>query len=114
MTREPFWYLATPYTNFKRGHNAAFTEAAKVAGSLIKRGIRVFCPIIHTHPLGVHGNIENEAGDLDFWLGVDGPFMDAAAGVIVVKMDGWTESEGVKAEIKKFRKDGKPVLYMEI
>ena len=113
MTREPFWYLASPYSNYKGGRVAAFEEVSTVAAHLITRGLRIFCPIAHTHPIAVYGNIDDEVGDLDFWLGVDGPFMDAAVGLIVLKMDGWTESEGVKAEIKRFRADQKPILYME-
>ena len=113
MTREPFWYLATPYSKYDKGVKEAFEEAAKAAASLIKYGIRIFCPIVHTHPLAIHGNIDNDAGDLEFWLGVDGPMMDAAVGLIVIKMDGWNKSKGVKAEIEKFREDDKPILYME-
>ncbi len=113
MTREPFWYLATPYSKYDEGMEKAFEDAAKAAASLIKHGIRVFCPIAHTHPLSVHGDIDNEAGDLDFWLGVDGPMIDAAVGLIVVKMQGWDTSEGVEEEVRKFREESKPILYME-
>ncbi len=110
MTREPFWYLATPYNGHPHGLEAAFQEASRVAANLIQRGIRIFCPIAHCRSLEIYGSL---SGDTEFWLSVDGPMMDAAVGLIVLKMRGWTESEGIKAEIKRFREAAKPVLYME-
>ena len=113
VTREPFWYLASPYNGHPYGLEAAFQEASRVAGDLVGRGIRVFCPIAHCYPLELYGGLSGTSGDLKFWLGVDGPMMDAAVGLIVLKMKGWTESEGIKAEVKRFREAEKPVLYME-
>ncbi len=111
MTREPFWYLATPYSGYPDGIEAAFQEASAAAASLIERGIRVYCPIAHTHPIAIYGNLDPK--DHSIWLPADGPFMDAAAGLIVVQMKGWEESKGITEEIIRFREAGKPVLNME-
>ena len=45
----PFWYLATPYSKFPGGLDAAYVEACKAQALLIKAGVPVFCPISHTH-----------------------------------------------------------------
>ena len=111
MTREPFWYLATPYSGYPDGIVAAFEEASRVAARLIGRGMRIYCPIAHTHPMAVYGFLDPK--DHDIWLALDGPFMDAAVGLIVVKMTEWTKSKGIAEEIKRFREVKKPVLYME-
>ncbi len=111
MSREPFWYLATPYSKYDKGIEAAFEEAAKATASLIKCGVRVYCPIAHTHPIAVYGKLDPL--DHTIWLPADMPLMEAAVGLIVVKMEGWNNSKGIKEEIKKFREDSKPILYME-
>lgn len=43
----------------------------------------------------------------------DEPLMNAAYGIIVVKMPGWRKSKSIAFEIDTFKRAGKPVLYME-
>ena len=111
LKREPFWYLATPYRNYKAGLKSASIEAAKATAFLAERDIRVFCPIVHGQPLVDHGGLDPV--DSSLWLAIDRPFLEAAVGLIVIKMQGWDESIGVADEILKFRASKKPVLYME-
>lgn len=111
MTKEPYWYLATPYSKYAGGLEAAFAEACKAAASLVTHGIRVYSPIAHTHPIAMHGNIDPLGHEI--WVPADAPFMHNAVGFIVVKMAGWAESFGIGEEITMFRSLGKPILYME-
>lgn len=106
-----FFYLATPYSKYTAGLEAAFQEAAKQAAVLTRAGIPVFSPIAHTHPVAIHGNLDPL--DHSIWLEADRTFMEAARGIIVCKMQGWDESYGVKFEIEAFERMGKPVFYME-
>jgi SpoU rRNA methylase family enzyme len=39
--------------------------------------------------------------------------MRAADGLIVVKIEGWDESEGIAAEVKWCEENGKPILFRE-
>jgi hypothetical protein len=39
--------------------------------------------------------------------------LDAAFGIIVVEMDGWEESEGIRDEIPAFRSTGRPVVHLD-
>lgn len=108
---EGFWYLATPYSKFPAGLEAAHKAACEYAATLIKSGVRIYCPIAHTHPIAVFGNIDPYSHAI--WLPADRPFMDNAVGLIVVKMTGWEKSIGITEEIKTFKKAGKPILFME-
>lgn len=81
------------------------------AGHLIAQGIPAYSPIAHTHPIAVECGIDPL--DHEIWLPADRPMMDAACGLVVVKMDGWQESKGVNYEITRFLEQGKPVHYMD-
>jgi hypothetical protein len=105
-----YWYLATPYTRYPAGIEAAFIAASRAAADLVRLGIGVFSPIAHTHPVGVHGGIDPL--DLDLWLKVDAPLMNAAHGLIVFKLDSWEESRGVAHEVDVFGRAGKPIEYL--
>ena len=106
-----FWYIGTPYSKWKYGLESAFQEAARVAAWLASRGVNVFCPIAHSHPLAICGRLD--AKDHEFWLKLDHPFMAAAMGLVVVQMDGWQDSVGLQTEIEYFETADKPIFYME-
>jgi len=104
------YYLATPYSLYPEGLERAFVEASRIAGILMKRGLVVFCPIAHTHPISIYGEIEKV--DHDFWLNQDIALLDRTDALLVVKMPGWDKSHGVRVEIDHAEKTGKPVSYL--
>lgn len=106
-----FWYLATPYSKYAEGIEAAHRHACEQAALLVKAGIPVYAPIAHTHPIAIHGQLDPK--DLDTWLRVDRPFIDVACGIIVCQLPGWADSKGVEYEIREFDRAGKPVVFME-
>lgn len=108
---DAYWYLASPYSKYKDGPEAAFKHVAQAAAYLMKKKIPVFCPITHSHPISIYGN--TPLNDPDFWLNADWPMFDAAGGVIILMMDGWEESYGVAEEIKRANAQGKFVEFME-
>ena len=77
---------------------------------LVRAGIPVFSPIAHSHGIAFAGNID--AANHAIWLPADAPFMAAARGLIVCRMDGWQESFGIAEEIRVFLAAGKPVVWM--
>jgi hypothetical protein len=107
-----FYYLGSPYTKYKAGIHAAFLAVCSEAARLVSAGVIIYSPIAHTHPIAIHGNIDPL--DLNIWLPVERPLMDAACGLIVLKMDGWEESVGLKYEIDLFQQAGKPIIYMDV
>jgi len=106
-----YWYIATPYSKYPGGIDEAFKEAARVSAYLVKNAVRIFCPIAHTHPIAIHGNIDPYSHEL--WMPIDKPFMKGACGVVVAMMDTWDESYGVRVEIDYFDSVKKPVHYLE-
>lgn len=105
------YYVATPYTKFSEGIWPAYKEAARVTGGLLARGINVFSPIAHSHPLAVYGGIDPL--DHQFWMNADQPYMDMCGALIVVTMPGWDKSKGVATEIFEFGKRDKPIFYCD-
>lgn len=104
-------YLATPYSKYPAGITAAFERAAQLAGELLKkRGVAVFSPIAHTHPIAIHGGIDPLNHDI--WLPFDAAMMRASSSLLVAKMEGWEQSVGIAHEIEAFRKAGKPISYL--
>lgn len=108
----PFWYMATPYTRFPAGHEAAYIEASKAAGLLLKAGVPIF-PAIPS----VHRAAQQTPGldptDGEFWYRVLLPYLRLSFGLIIVKMSAWDTSVGIGREQVDTDRDRKPILYME-
>lgn len=104
-----YYYLASPYMKFPAGVEAAFREINVIAGHFLMKGIKVFAPISHSHPIEAAGT----KGDHDFWMDVDRPLMRGAVGIIVAQMESWTLSSGVAEEIEFFTEARRPVFYFQ-
>jgi hypothetical protein len=106
-----FWYLASPYSKYPDGIEAAFKEVSKGAAWLISKGVKLYCPIAHTHPIAIHGGMNPL--DHEIWLPADTPFMNTAMGLLVYQMPTWQDSYGISVEIEMFKQQEKPVEYLE-
>ena len=105
-----FYYLASPYSKFPGGIDAAFEEVCREAALLVRAGVPVYSPIAHTHPVAIHGDID--PFDHNIWLEADRTFMEAAKGMILCRMEGWETSYGIGKELEYFQAAGKPVIHM--
>lgn len=108
MTDFGLCYLATPYTKYPAGIEAAFRDAARLAARLMLAGVNVYSPIAHTHPLAIYGNIDPLNHDI--WMPFDKAMMDASESLLVAHMDGWDKSYGIAIEIDYFQREGKPIF----
>jgi hypothetical protein len=106
-----YWYLATPYSKYPGGIEAAYREACKAAAWLIRNGVKVFCPIAHSHPIAIEGGIDPM--DHTIWLPADEPLMDGATGLVVCMMESWEVSYGVRQEMFAFQRAEKPIRTLE-
>lgn len=106
-----YFYLATPYSKWKGGIEDAFELACRETARLVKAGVPVYSPIAMTHPVAKHGGMDPL--DHSIWLPADRPMMDAAAGLIVLRAEGWEQSFGIAEEIKVFHAAGKPVMFID-
>ena len=103
-------YLVSPYTHPDPAvREVRFQAACRQAAEMVRCGIAVFSPIVHTHPLASHGL----PLDWSFWREYDRAFLEMCSEVWVLTLDGWRESQGVQAEIKLARELGKPVVLVE-
>jgi Domain of unknown function (DUF1937) len=105
-----FLYLATPYSKYQGGLQRAFEDAAKLTARLLINHIKIYSPIVHTHPIAVYGELNPL--DHSIWLPFDEAIMRVAPALLVAEMEGWKESYGVDQEIKIFGRDGKPIHYI--
>lgn len=106
-----YWYLASPYSKFPQGLDAAFRAVSENAALLVRNKIPVYSPIAHTHPIAIFGGMDPL--DHSIWLPADEPFMRGARGLIVLRMATWEASYGIGEEIKEFRTADKPIIYMD-
>lgn len=105
-----YWYIASPYTKYPNGRQAAADDATMAGAWLVRRGVHVFVPITHSHPISQF--LPRELDTLQTWMDQDHPLMACAVGLCVVKMPTWDESTGIAEEIKTFEQAGKPVVKL--
>lgn len=78
---------------------------------LIKAGFIVYSPICHWRPIALTHDFPHQ---YSFWQRMDRAFIKNASGVIVLMLDGWRESIGVKDEIKLAKELRLPIMYIEV
>jgi hypothetical protein len=93
-----YWYMASVYSKWPLGLDDACQEACKLAGELIMRGLPVYSPIAHSHPIAVAADIDPY--DHEIWLPADKPMFEQAHGLLVMAMPGWRDSYGIGKEIE--------------
>jgi len=104
-------YLASPYSHADPAvREARYRAACRATAALLRAGLVVFSPIVHSHPL--------VAFDLptgwDFWEPIDRAYLARCDEVVVLTLDGWQQSTGVRAEIALARGLGKPVRFLGV
>lgn len=106
-----YFYVATPYTKFPGGLDAAHILACRLTGELIKLGLPCYSPIAYTHPIALYADMDKV--DHDLWVRVDKPLLDGASAMIVIQAESWDESRGIRHEIETFAQAGKPIIYWD-
>ncbi len=116
-----FWYLGSPYAKYPGNRwwhrwsrrarlNSAFKAVCIEAGELIKAKIPIYSPIAHIHSVARFTHMDPL--DHAIWLPADKPLMQAAYGLIVLKLPSWQISYGLEREIEFFAEMKRPVIYM--
>jgi len=102
-------YMASPYSH--QSHlvrQRRFEEACRAAAALLKAGVSVFAPIVHSHSIANYG----VPTSWDYWSRLDREYLALCDVVAVLTIHGWRESVGVKAEIELAEQLGIPVVYV--
>lgn len=106
---EGYWYLASPFTKYPDGHEAAWLEISRIRGELLNMGIYSYSPIAESW--GAVKQLKLPT-DHKFWSGDNLSKMRPATGIIIAMMDSWTESDGLKGEMEWFKKEQKPFVWL--
>ena len=107
-------YLACPYTHSdSRVREERFQAATRAAATLVRQGLIVYSPITMTHPIDVL--LAGTASTLgsDYWVMFDEAFMNACSEMLILRIEGWETSSGIRREIEYFKEQGKPIRYMD-
>jgi Domain of unknown function (DUF1937) len=105
-------YLGTPYSKYPAGLEQAFVDACNLCGKLLQRGLIVYSPIAHTHPVAMHAGLDPL--DHKIWLPFDEVRMNKADAMLVAMMKGWETSKGIQHEIDYFMQARKDVYFLDV
>ena len=88
-------YLAVPYSHKNKNvRELRFEIANMVTAILIRSGAIVYSPISHTHPVDKYMK-----GDFG-WVEFDFNFLKHCKKLVILRLPGWKESEGIKREME--------------
>jgi hypothetical protein len=115
LTARDIIYLACPYTDENSSlRKRRFQAATDAAARLISKGLIVYSPITMTHPIDSVLAGRGATLGSDYWVSFDEAFMDACAEMMILRMDGWEKSSGIKREIAYFEKMGKRITFLDV
>lgn len=109
----PLIYLASPYTHgdpdvrFKR-----YMISCQVAAKLMMEGNLVFSPLAHSHPIA-DCMPDGWCIDHDFWKMQDEPYLERADVLVVLTIEGWKNSKGLRHEINHANWRKIPIFYID-
>lgn len=93
-------YLASPYSHPDAAvREARFKAACKKTAQYASKGIPVFSPIAHSHPVADYMD-ESARMSFDLWMKLDLPLLRMASELHVLSIEGWRSSRGVTREIE--------------
>ena len=102
-------YLASPYTHEDATvRESRFDAACKATSTLMRAGLSVYSPIVHSHPLVRYGL----PSEWEFWQAHDCEHLRRCDEVMVLTLDGWNASRGVQAEIALAIQLALPIRYL--
>jgi nucleoside 2-deoxyribosyltransferase len=102
-------YLASPYSHPDPAvREERFHAACHAVAALLLAGEPAISPIAHSHPLVELGL----PADWTFWQRYDRDLLARCDAVVVLTLDGWETSVGVREEIRIAQELGKPVRYL--
>ena len=101
-------YLSIPYTGCE---DLSFRVSCAVLDKLIRAGNVAISTVVCGHAMRLQGRVDKS--DYGLWIGYDLKILRDCDALIVVKLDGWENSAGVKAEMNEARSLGIPIIYLD-
>ena len=112
LRKQGLLYVATPFTLYEAGLNAAFIDACRLMADLAR--LKVFnaiSPIVEAYPISYHGNLDPL--DLDIWKPFCAARMAKSDALVVGMLKGWERSSGTLHEIQTFIRADKPFYFLD-
>ena len=105
-------YLAAPYRHPSKPVRDARMEAVgRVAAGLTDIDRRVYCPLVYAQALIDHGFGHK---DDRWWYDYDVGWLPCCEELVVLKLPGWADSEGVRIEVEVAEELGIRITYLEV
>lgn len=105
-------YLASPYSHPDPVVRARRAELARRATAiLMEKGYHVFSPIAHS--VAVEAYLSHKQPH-KFWMSQCYAMLRRCERLVVLRIDGWEQSKGVRLEIKAARSIEMPVDYFDL
>lgn len=102
-------YLACPYTHeHDYVQHRRYEQVTAVAAELMKRGFIIYSPITSMHYLSRHC----KPNEID-WLHHDLTILARCDKLIVLMLEDWNKSEGLRREIEFAEEHNIPIEFME-
>jgi hypothetical protein len=99
-------YVASPYSG---DEEAAYKKVCHVCCEIVcNRPWAVFSPIAHWHPIVTKYKLPTDA---EYWWNINKEYLRKADVLLIVQLDGWDQSEGIKKEIEFATELRKPIRY---
>ena len=107
-------YLACPYTHPSPAVRLQRFQMSAIAAAwlIVRRNKIVYSPITSSHPVNLVMIESKVEMPTELWLKYDEAFMQNCSECIVLKIEGWDISTGVKFEMEFFKQAGKPVSFL--
>jgi|SRR5579884_288218 len=106
-------YLAAPYTDPNPAvRRERFIKVTEASAYLISQNLKVVSPLTATHPIDLVMIKNGIILDSDYWVDNDLMYMEMCTEMIILQLEGWEKSSGIKREVKFFQDHNLPISYM--
>lgn len=114
MTKHNIIYLAAPYTHPNAEvRRARFEAITRAAAKQIAAGKIVYSPVTMTHPIDLALAGKGQTLGSDYWVKYDEAFMELCSEMVVLRLEGWEQSSGVRREIDFFKSKNLAVTFID-
>jgi hypothetical protein len=105
-------YLAGPYAHvYEHMKCRRYEQLTFVTAMLLRSGTTVYSPITHCHPLAQQYDMPR---DHSFWLNHDLAILARCDKLLVLRLEGWENSIGLRREIEFANEKNIPIEYIDL
>lgn len=102
-------YLASPYSHpDKDVQNARYEQALTAVAYFAQSGLTIYSPIVHWHQVAASHDLPTQ---FEFWADQNKSMLQKANQLIVLNIEGWESSKGVKQEMTWAEKLNIPISF---